>query len=77
MAASRYEWEMFYLEPDIDFTLVEQKLKEKKWDGIMVGSKYSSVRDDLSRGALWCGEELGRIREESELDDVLESFVFC
>lgn len=41
MTASPYDWEMFYLEPDSDFSLLVTKLREKSWDVVMVGSKIS------------------------------------
>lgn len=41
MKASPYDWEMFYLEPDTDFSLLVAKLREKSWDVVMVGSKIS------------------------------------
>ncbi|KAI1108499.1 hypothetical protein F5Y14DRAFT_456972 [Nemania sp. NC0429] len=37
MNASPYDWEMFYLEPDGDFSLLVAKLREKNWDVVMVG----------------------------------------
>lgn len=39
MKASPYEWEFFDVEPDMDFALLSQKLKERKWDVVLVGSK--------------------------------------
>ena len=39
MAASPYDWEMFYFTPDMPFDLWVSKLREKKWDIVMVGSK--------------------------------------
>ena len=40
MNASPYDWEMLYLTPDMAFDLCTTKLREKKWDVVMVGSKY-------------------------------------
>lgn len=37
---SPYEWEFFDVEPDMDLSLLSQKLKEKKWDVVLVGSKF-------------------------------------
>ncbi|KAI1191383.1 hypothetical protein F5B17DRAFT_307951 [Nemania serpens] len=37
MNSSPYDWEMFYLEPDTDFSLLVAKLREKSWDVVMVG----------------------------------------
>ncbi|KAI1169595.1 hypothetical protein F4777DRAFT_202914 [Nemania sp. FL0916] len=37
MKSSPYDWEMFYLEPDTDFSLLVAKLREKSWDVVMVG----------------------------------------
>src|ERR1700710_270396 len=39
MTASPYDWEMLYLTPDMSFDLWTTKLREKKWDVVMVGSK--------------------------------------
>lgn len=39
MNASSYDWEMLYLTPDMSFDLCTTKLREKKWDVVMVGSK--------------------------------------
>ena len=39
MNASPYDWEMLYLTPDMAFDLCTTKLREKKWDVVMVGSK--------------------------------------
>jgi hypothetical protein len=39
MNASPYDWEMLYLMPDMSFDLCTTKLREKKWDVVMVGSK--------------------------------------
>lgn len=39
MTASAYDWEMLYLTPDTPFDLFTTKLREKKWDVVMVGSK--------------------------------------
>jgi hypothetical protein len=39
MSASPYDWEMLYLTPDMSFDLCTTKLREKKWDIVMVGSK--------------------------------------
>jgi hypothetical protein len=39
MNASHYDWEMLYLTPDMSFDLCTTKLREKKWDVVMVGSK--------------------------------------
>lgn len=39
MTASPYDWEMLYLTPDMPFDVCTTKLKEKKWDVVMVGSK--------------------------------------
>lgn len=41
MNSSPYDWEMFYLEPDTDFSLLVAKLREKSWDVVMVGSKQA------------------------------------
>jgi hypothetical protein len=41
MNASPYDWEMLYLTPDMAFDLCTTKLREKKWDVVMVGSKCS------------------------------------
>lgn len=40
MEASPYEWSMLYIEPDGDFDLILQKLREKQWDVVMVGSRF-------------------------------------
>lgn len=40
MNASPYDWEMLYLTPDMSFDLCTTKLREKKWDVVMVGSKF-------------------------------------
>ena len=39
MRASQYAWEMLYITPDMSFDLCTNKLREKKWDVVMVGSK--------------------------------------
>ena len=39
MTASPYDWEMFYFTPDMPFDLWVAKLRQKKWDVVMVGSK--------------------------------------
>jgi hypothetical protein len=39
MNASPYDWEMLYITPDMPFDLCTTKLREKKWDIVMVGSK--------------------------------------
>ena len=39
MKASRYDWEMLYITPEMEFDLCTKKLREKKWDIVMVGSK--------------------------------------
>lgn len=41
MNASPYDWEMLYLTPDASFEPCINKLREKKWDVVMVGSKLS------------------------------------
>lgn len=41
MQASPYDWDMFYVEPDIDFDQVTQKLRQKQWDVVMVGGTLS------------------------------------
>lgn len=43
MNASPYEWDMFYVDPDMDFEQLTAKLKEKQWDVVMVGSKFHSI----------------------------------
>ncbi|KIN08710.1 hypothetical protein OIDMADRAFT_48556 [Oidiodendron maius Zn] len=37
MTASPYDWEMFYFTPDMPFDLWISKLRQKKWDVVMVG----------------------------------------
>lgn len=37
MQASRYDWEMLYITPDMSFDICTTKLREKKWDVVMVG----------------------------------------
>lgn len=39
MNASPYDWDMFYVDPDMDFEQLTAKLKQKEWDVVMVGSK--------------------------------------
>lgn len=39
MKASRFDWEMLYITPGMEFDLCTNKLREKKWDIVMVGSK--------------------------------------
>jgi len=39
MTASPYDWEMLYITPDMSFDVCTTKLREKKWDVVMVGSK--------------------------------------
>lgn len=39
MNASPYEWDMFYVDADMDFELLTKKLREKEWDVVMVGSE--------------------------------------
>lgn len=39
MKAFSSGWEFFDVEPDMDFSLVTQKLKEKHWDVVIVGGK--------------------------------------
>jgi hypothetical protein len=41
MKASPYDWEMLYITPEQSFDLCTNKLREKKWDIVMVGSKSS------------------------------------
>jgi hypothetical protein len=43
MNSSPYDWEMFYLEPDMDFSRLVAKLREKNWDVVMVGSMTSLI----------------------------------
>jgi hypothetical protein len=38
MQASPYDWEMLYVEPDMDIEVLAKKLKLKEWDGVMIGS---------------------------------------
>lgn len=40
MQASPYDWEMLYVEPDMDIGLLTEKLKVKEWDGVMIGSTW-------------------------------------
>ena len=40
MTASPYDWEMLYITPDISFDVCTTKLRQKKWDVVMVGSKF-------------------------------------
>lgn len=52
MRAFSSGWEIFYVEPDMDFGLITRKLKEKKWDVVLVGSKHvpwSSLTQRLAR----------------------------
>ncbi|KAF2112011.1 hypothetical protein BDV96DRAFT_649375 [Lophiotrema nucula] len=37
MNASPYDWEMFYVEPNMDFEPLIKKLREREWDVAMVG----------------------------------------
>ncbi|KAI0153202.1 hypothetical protein GGR57DRAFT_467952 [Xylariaceae sp. FL1272] len=37
MNESPYDWEMFYLDQDMDFSLIAAKLREKPWDLVMIG----------------------------------------
>lgn len=39
MRASPYEWESFEVDPHMDTSVLTQKLREKKWDVVVVGSK--------------------------------------
>jgi hypothetical protein len=41
MQASVYEWEMLYITPEQPFDICTTKLRQKKWDVVMVGSKCS------------------------------------
>ena len=43
MRASPYAWEMLYITPDMSFDVCTNKLREKKWDIVMVGSKTAIV----------------------------------
>jgi hypothetical protein len=43
MTASPYDWEMLYTTPDMPFEECTAKLREKKWDIVMVGSKCFSL----------------------------------
>ena len=45
MAASPYDWEMFYFTPDMPFDLCIAKLRQKKWNVVMVGSKSPYIRN--------------------------------
>lgn len=38
MNESRFDWEMVYYEPGDDYSIVEKKMREKKWDVVLVGS---------------------------------------
>ena len=40
MTASTYDWEMLYITPDMSFNVCTTKLRQKKWDVVMVGSKF-------------------------------------
>jgi hypothetical protein len=40
MKSSVYEWEMLYLTPEGDFDVCIGKLRERRWDVVMVGSKF-------------------------------------
>ena len=42
MTASPYVWEMLYITPSMSFDICTTKLREKKWDVVMVGSKFFS-----------------------------------
>ncbi|KAH8883317.1 hypothetical protein GQ53DRAFT_753007 [Thozetella sp. PMI_491] len=37
MSSSPYDWEMLYITPDTPFDVCTAKLREKKWDVVMVG----------------------------------------
>jgi hypothetical protein len=39
MNASPYDWEMLYITPDMSFDICTTKLREKKWDVVMIGGK--------------------------------------
>lgn len=41
MQASPYDWEFYDVDPEMDFGLVVEKLRSKKWDVVMVGGKFS------------------------------------
>ncbi|CAN8101497.1 unnamed protein product [Discula destructiva] len=43
MAAFSAGWETFEVEPDIDFALVTQKLREKQWDVVMIGMGLRTI----------------------------------
>ncbi|KAI8628843.1 hypothetical protein F5Y19DRAFT_435065 [Xylariaceae sp. FL1651] len=47
MNSSPYDWEMFYLEPDMDFSVIVAKLREKNWDVVMVGRGLRAL-DELT-----------------------------
>jgi hypothetical protein len=40
MTASPYEWEMLYITPDTSFDVCTAKFHERKWDVVMVGSRF-------------------------------------
>lgn len=40
MTASSYDWEMLYITPYMAFDVCTTKLREQKWDVVMVGSKF-------------------------------------
>lgn len=39
MKASPYDWEMLYITSKDSFETCTEKLRERKWDVVMVGSK--------------------------------------
>ncbi|KAI1331709.1 hypothetical protein F5Y16DRAFT_242262 [Xylariaceae sp. FL0255] len=47
MKASPYGWEMFYLTPETDYSLLVDKLREKSWDVVMIGRGLRTL-DELT-----------------------------
>jgi hypothetical protein len=43
MEASPYDWEMFYVDTDMDFQKIVDKFQEKKWDIVHVGGMCSAA----------------------------------
>ncbi|KAK9780041.1 hypothetical protein SCAR479_03165 [Seiridium cardinale] len=45
MNASPYDWEFLDVGPDMDFEVLVRKLREKKWDAVMVGMGLRTMND--------------------------------
>lgn len=50
MNATPYDWEFFDVEPGMDFKKLAEKLREKKWDVILIGSKFIDPKDSIIQG---------------------------